>query len=140
MKKIQFFGFTLVELIIVVVVMGILATIAMPLFMGSRERAFDREAQANLRLILAAERTYRMEDSSNLYIQTGSVDTINTFLKLMLPSNADRNWDYLTRTAGGNTSFCAQADRMPGGPARTWRIVSPTVGDTDPQPVLGNCP
>jgi type IV pilus assembly protein PilA len=41
-------GFTLVELMVVVLVIAILIAIAIPTFLGARERAQDRTAQANI--------------------------------------------------------------------------------------------
>src|SRR2546429_6088761 len=51
-------GFTLIELMVVVLIIAILLAIAIPTFLGSREKAQDRAAQSNLRNALAAEKTY----------------------------------------------------------------------------------
>lgn len=48
-------GFTLVELMVVVLVISILIAVAIPSFMGARQRAQDRTAQANLTTALKAE-------------------------------------------------------------------------------------
>lgn len=42
-------GFTLVEVMVVVLIIGILLAIGIPTFLGARSRAQDRAAQANLR-------------------------------------------------------------------------------------------
>lgn len=49
-------GFTLVELMVVVLIIAILLAIAIPVFLGARVRAQDRSAQADLRNTLVAAR------------------------------------------------------------------------------------
>ena len=40
-------GFTLIELMVVVLIIAILIAIAIPTFLGARQRAQDRAAQSN---------------------------------------------------------------------------------------------
>ncbi len=51
-------GFTLIELMVVVLIIAILIAIAIPTFLGARERAQDRAAQSNLRNALTAEKVF----------------------------------------------------------------------------------
>src|SRR3954449_5351551 len=60
-------GFTLIELMVVVLIIAILIAIAIPTFLGARQRAQDRAAQSNLRNGLTAEKT--------VYTDTQNYDT-----------------------------------------------------------------
>jgi len=115
-------GFTLVELMIVVVVVGILATIVVPQFEITQERALDREAISTLGIIRAAERAYRMEEEE-FFPAAGSLTTsvaanladINRELRLSL--TATLSWMYTLNSTGVITAV-----RTGGSRARTWTV------------------
>ena len=50
-------GFTLIELMVVVLIIAILLAIAIPTFLGARNRANDRAAQSSLRNALTSAKT-----------------------------------------------------------------------------------
>lgn len=51
-------GFTLIELMVVLVVIAVLLAIAIPTFLGSRNTADARSTQSNVRSAVAAEQSY----------------------------------------------------------------------------------
>lgn len=97
-------GFSLVELMIVVVIIGILSAIAMPLYSRSRYRSFALEATEVLSRITAAQESYRAE--FNVY------SDVSNDLTLAGTSNGTSGalgatwWPSLTsRDADGTSSF-----------------------------------
>jgi len=56
-------GFTLIELMVVVLIIAILIAIAIPTFLGAQNRARDRGAQSNLRNALTAAKTIATDSS-----------------------------------------------------------------------------
>lgn len=61
MKRLSKRGFTLIELMIVVAIIGILAAIAIPNFVRFQARAKQGEAKANLKSLFTAQRSYFQE-------------------------------------------------------------------------------
>ena len=59
-------GFTLIELMVVVLIIAILIAIAIPTFLGARQRAQDRAAQSDLRNGLGTSADFRECGQSNI--------------------------------------------------------------------------
>ena len=65
-------GFTLIELMIVIAIIGILAAIAIPQFSSYRKRSFDAAAKSDLRNLATAMEAYYTDHPA-----TGYTDDIN---------------------------------------------------------------
>ncbi|HJU02352.1 MAG TPA: prepilin-type N-terminal cleavage/methylation domain-containing protein, partial [Actinomycetes bacterium] len=73
-------GFTLIELMVVVLIIAILIAIAIPTFLGARTRAQDRAAQASLRNALVAAKSIYTDTQSYATAEAAGLATVEPSL------------------------------------------------------------
>ncbi|HEY4504534.1 MAG TPA: prepilin-type N-terminal cleavage/methylation domain-containing protein [Candidatus Paceibacterota bacterium] len=108
-------GFTLLELLIVIIIIGILAIIFLANFIGVRQRANDSRRKADLRQIQAALELYRYDQGSypssplpscpNGTLLYGTTTYMAKIPCDPLGTSYYNNGDYYYTTSGGNTSY-----------------------------------
>jgi type IV pilus assembly protein PilA len=91
-------GFTLIELMIVVLIIGILIAVGLPTFLGARERAQDRAAQALLRTGMAAAKTYYTDSNSYSGLAVATIEPIEQSIEWVATAPADAGPVLLTVT------------------------------------------
>jgi prepilin-type N-terminal cleavage/methylation domain-containing protein len=111
-------GFSLVELLVVVIIIAIVAAIAIPNLLASRRAANEASAVSSLRTIHSAEATYQATIGGNTdYANIADLDDVaNGELIDVVLANADtagangKSGYYFDTTIGtGNASYCVVA-------------------------------
>jgi type IV pilus assembly protein PilE len=118
-------GFTLTELMVVVGIIGILAAISIPAYVGQQKRAARAEAYTNLENLRLLEEQYYAEHGSYSLASDGTADGtreykgthgdasdngIEDILKGFKPGVfTDLNFTYVVTTSNGGQEFTATA-------------------------------
>ena len=118
-------GFTLIELMIVVAIIGILASLAAPAASKFQCRAKQTEAKVGLKAIYVAELAYAAEFDA--YVD-GATLKASTFIK-----GEKQRYDFVVSAIGGGSGFVAVATGKAGTGAAgdTW-VISSSTGSPEP--------
>ena len=109
-------GFTLIELMVVVLIIAILIAIAIPTFLGARQRANNRAAQSSLRNALTAAKTIFTDNNDYSVATAGAVSAVEPSL-----------------------TFVANTANSTGPKSVSVKAVSSTQWDAAVWSVSGNC-
>jgi prepilin-type N-terminal cleavage/methylation domain-containing protein len=73
-------GFTLIELLVVIVIIGILLAIAIPSYLGFKDRANKADAQANLRQAVPSAEAFYSDNNSYVGMNVAALQGYDTGL------------------------------------------------------------
>jgi type IV pilus assembly protein PilA len=99
-------GFTLIELMVVLLILAILLAIAIPTFLGVTNSANDRAAQSNLNTALVNAKSI-FQQSSQSYLVTGAVVTSYSSSFAASLYGAQPNISFVTDTVTGGSNPAA---------------------------------
>ena len=119
-------GFTLIELMVVVLIIAILIAIAIPSFIGFRKNAQDRSAQSDLRSTLLAQKGYWTENSQvftetaadliafepNLPIADANLDLSPDTLSVCMELVSDSGKYFAIKESAGGTTYGSHTATM----------------------------
>ncbi|PKN29840.1 MAG: pilus assembly protein [Deltaproteobacteria bacterium HGW-Deltaproteobacteria-21] len=110
-------GFTLIELMIVIAIIGILAAIAIPQFSAYRVRSYNSSAQADLRNAATAEEAYFVD------VQSYTNDVTSTGLYGSRYGLYTSDGVTLSATGASNSSYQLTSWHSAGN--KTWSLLGP---------------
>ena len=94
-------GFTLIELMVVVLIIAILIAIAIPTFLGARQRAQNRAAQSGLRNALTAAKTIYTDSQTYASATAVAMKAVEPSLSFVTASSPNQNTVSVASTAPG---------------------------------------
>jgi type IV pilus assembly protein PilA len=109
-------GFTLIELLVVIVIIGILLAIAVPSYLGFRDKAANSAAQSNLRAIVPSAEAWYADNGGTATDIDGAAATTGyqgmtvALLKSKLDSGIKTTGNYLVTLDNSDAdSYCFEA-------------------------------
>ena len=117
-------GFTLIELLVVIIIIGILLAIAVPSYLGFRDRAADNAVKTNLRAALPSAEAY--------YADNGAYTGMDAADLVAIDSSVSPTLTVASVTA---STYCL-TDTVSG---KTWSVAGPGPSSADFHEASNNC-
>ena len=109
-------GFTLIELLVVIIIICILLAIAVPSYLGFRDRAANNAAKANLRAALPSAEAFYADNSTYAGMNAAALAAIDSCVSATL-----------TVASAGAATYCL-TDTVSG---KTWSVLGPGPSSAD---------
>ncbi len=116
--------YTLAELMVIVVILGILAGLSVPLFVRSIEKSYNKQVPALMKMMLEAEKMRRLKTGD--FVACNGSDDCSAQLRLPLPA------DNLRYSTTDTPVWTVRAERLPQGRVFTLSFDPSTSTDQKP--------
>ena len=117
-------GFTVIELLVVIIIIGMLLAIAVPSYLGFRDRAANNAAKTNLRAALPAAEAYYADNSTYAGMDEASLLEIDSTLS-----------STMSVAESSSSSFCL-TESVNG---KTWSVLGPNPASSTGFVPNGDC-
>jgi type IV pilus assembly protein PilA len=121
-------GFTLIELLVVILIIGILAAIALPTFLGQREKAQDASAKSDARNMVSHMESCFTDNQTYVGCGASLAAAGDTGLHIVSPPTAGGDVGSVSADES-TTGYTVRAVSKSGGGSRTFSIAK-TAGAT----------
>jgi prepilin-type N-terminal cleavage/methylation domain-containing protein len=114
-------GFTMIELLVVISIIGVLTTLAIANFTGGQQRARDTSRKNDLRIVRDALETYKLDQTTGTYPTPAATNTWTTLMTTLTSGTYLKNavsdpkngspaiYVYTYATQNSNTDFTLKA-------------------------------
>lgn len=130
-------GFTLMEMIITVIIIGVMTVFALPNYLKTLEHQKERDATIQLQTLHAAAAVYHAQNQRAYPAGTLSAAAVNSKLNTNITPDAGSTFGYTGAVTGA--TYSAALSWTASGAGKTVRINQTALGSNNPCCPSNNC-